>query len=176
MASSAMGSLLRWSDRKIADVVRSLEGISETNFVHWTLKAELCAAHGDLPSARACIVRALETWSEIHANNPHFLSEIVVAALVAEQYDIAHDIIDKRLRPDWRFEIQIVDDMFANPYVIEWEIVSRTRSVFRFDAKTYRTDATHIIFVNWMWSFPLFNAYHRFGLAISGKTHMSLGD
>jgi hypothetical protein len=172
----APGALLKWSDRKIAQVEKSLETIPEANFLHWTQKAELYAARGDTASARLFIDHAMATWSGVHSNNQHFLTEIVVAALIAGQYDLVYDVIERHLRPDWRFEIQIVEDMFSNPYIIEWEVVSRTHSVFRFDAGAYRSDAAHIIFLNWIWSYRLFDTYHKFGLAISGKTLFSLGD
>ena len=120
---------LTWSEARIAQMAESVRALPPENFVHWTQQAELHAARGDNALARSCIEHAIETWGQHHANNHHFFTEIAVAALVVGHYDLVYEIVDQHLRPDWRFEIQIVEGIFKVPYVIEWEIVSRTRSI-----------------------------------------------
>ncbi len=176
MPTLAPDVTLRWSDRKIAETEQHLETLMEGNFVHWTQKAELFAARGDSVSARSCIEHALKTWSAHHGNNDHFVAEIAIAALLSRCYDIVYDTYEQRYTPDWKFAIEIVDGLSAVPFVMEWEVESRTRSVFRFDASAYQSDDAHVIFLNWIWSFQLFDAYHRSLVAIAGKTLFTLGD
>jgi hypothetical protein len=176
MPTLARDMSLRWSAGKIARIEEFVATTGTDNFVHWTYKAQLCAARGDIASARSFIEHVLSTWSHYFGINDHFLAEVAVATLMAGQFDLVYDVFERWFKSDWRFEIEIVDDMATTPFVIEWEVVSRTKSVFRFDSAIYRSDAAHPIFLNLIWSYPLFDTYHKSGFAVSGRTLFTVGD
>jgi SAM-dependent methyltransferase len=165
--------VLAWSQNKVTQLELQAGNGAADDFERLMAQARLHAAQGELPQAREALLRSSRCGGK---DVPYLTRNLIVAAIIAQQTDLAESLLADFLAPDCEVRLNLETNTAGRHEIVTWEVEPQARTTFHFASNVFRTDKTDFLLRRWLQTVPLCIAYTCVHGSEAGAVHLSVDD
>jgi hypothetical protein len=156
---------LNWSAGKLAEL-RKVADATETGadgrVLSMLAAAQLRAAAGDFDVAEAVVLAVWDQRANLAQLSPDFSFALLETWVIVQRLDLAARMIVEQFEPGCPIEL-VISDPGPGVGLLVWDVSLPDGMRFTFDPSVIAADITHAQLLWFVWIFPIFATYAKFG-------------